>query len=240
MLLEKGSSAGALEWVEHGLALAEEKGRLHSEGFDLHRMRRGLLVELGRGDEVIAEVWAEFRAHPSAYTYTDLMKFVPDAERTLWHGKAIEAAEGADLQSLLHLLAETGEVDRLAVAVRRATDAGLEAVSHHVGEPAAAKLEEAHPDAAARLWSTQGLRIVHAKRSRYYEAALADFERAQRCYEAAGLLGEWQRIVAFVRAEHRRKRGFMDGFEEVVAGGGPSTRPSFLERAKVRWGEGGR
>ena len=135
-------------------------------------------------DEVIEQAWADFRAHPSAYTYADLMKFVPEAERAPWHGKAIEAAEGADIQSLLHLLAETGEVDRLAAAVRRATDAGLEGVSHHVGE--------------------------------------------------------WQRIVAFVRVEHRRKRGFMDGFEEVVAGGGPSQRPSFLERAKARWGEGDR
>ncbi len=240
MLREKGESAGALEWVERGLALAEEKGRLHSEGFDLRRMRRDLLVARGRGDEVIAEAWADFRAHPSAYTYADLMKFVPEAERALWHGKAIEAAEGADIQSLLHLLAETGELDRLAAAVRRATDAGLEGVSHHVGEPAAAKLEQAHPDAAARLWSTQGLRIVQAKRSRYYDTALADLERARRCYEAAGLPGVWQRIVAFVRVEHRRKRGFMDGFAEVVAGGGPSQRPSFLERAKARWGEGDR
>ena len=168
MLREKGESTGALEWVERGLALAEEKGRLHSDGFDLRQMRRDLLVALGRGDEVIAEVWTEFRAHPSAYTYADLMKFVPEAERALWHGNAIEAAEGADLHSLL------------------------------------------------------------------------DFERAQRCYEAAGLPGEWQRIVAFVRVEHRRKRGFIDGFEEVVAGRGPSQRPSFLERAKARWGEGGR
>ena len=239
ILIGKGEAGGALEWVERGLSLAKENGRLHSEEFDLRRMRRDLLVALGRGEEAIAEVWAEFRAHPSAYTYADLMKLVPEGDRALWHAKAIDAADSADLQSLLHLLAETVEVDRLAAAVRRATDAGLEGVSHHVGEPAAARLEEAHPDAAARLWSTQGLRIVQAKLSRYYDAALADFERARRCYDAAGLPGEWQRIVAFVRVEHRRKRGFMDGFEEVVAGGGPSQRPSFLERAKAR-GEGAR
>jgi hypothetical protein len=39
--------------------------------------------------------------------------------------------------------------------------------------------------------------------------------------------------------EHHRKTGFMSGFEEVVAGGGPSAKPMFLERAKARWSPGG-
>jgi hypothetical protein len=37
-----------------------------------------------------------------------------------------------------------------------------------------------------------------------------------------------------VRADHRRKVGFMAEFEELVAGAGPSAKPSFLERAKAR------
>jgi hypothetical protein len=39
-----------------------------------------------------------------------------------------------------------------------------------------------------------------------------------------------------VRADHRRKTGFMSGFEEVVAGLVPSKKRSFLERAKMCWG----
>jgi hypothetical protein len=39
-----------------------------------------------------------------------------------------------------------------------------------------------------------------------------------------------------VRAEHRRKTGFMSGFEEVVAGSDPSKKHSFLEHAKMCWG----
>jgi hypothetical protein len=35
--------------------------------------------------------------------------------------------------------------------------------------------------------------------------------------------------------KHHRKTGFMAGFEEIVAGSGPSEKPSFLERAKARW-----
>ncbi len=38
-----------------------------------------------------------------------------------------------------------------------------------------------------------------------------------------------------VRAEHHRKTGFISGFEELVAGGGPGARPTFLECAKARW-----
>jgi hypothetical protein len=79
------------------------------------------------------------------------------------------------------------------------------------------------------------MRIVNAKKSEYYEAALANFERAQHCFERAGLADQWQRIVKQMRLDHHRKVGFMTGFEEVVAGSGASRRPSFLQRAKARW-----
>jgi hypothetical protein len=46
---------------------------------------------------------------------------------------------------------------------------------------------------------------------------------------------EWRKLVQTIRSEHRRKTGFMAGFEELVAGSGPGQKPSFLERAKARW-----
>ena len=67
-------------------------------------------------------------------------------------------------------------------------------------------------------------------------AALSNFERARRCYEKAGLVADWHRVVSSVRSEHHRKTGFIPGFEQVVTGSGPSEKPSFLERAKARWG----
>lgn len=119
--------------------------------------------------------------------------------------------------------------------VRRSEDEALEHVSHHATEPAAKKLEKTHPDVAARLWCAQGLRVVNAKKSKYYGAALSNFERARCCFEKAGRTAEWQRVVEKVRSEHHRKTGLMAGFEEIVAGSGPSKKPSFLERAKERW-----
>jgi uncharacterized Zn finger protein len=96
-------------------------------------------------------------------------------------------------------------------------------------------LEKAHDDSAARLWRAMGIRIVSAGKSRYYQAALQNFERARRCYAKAGLEADWEQFVSQVRAAHHRKTGFMRGFEEVVTGSGPSQDPPFLERAKARW-----
>lgn len=163
------------------------------------------------------------------------MKYVPKGERAAWHEKAVEAAGGEDLDSLIELLLETKELERLADLVRRSKDAALEDASHYVTEPAAKKLERAHPGLAARLWRAQGVRIVKAGKSRYYDTALGNLERARRRYEKAGLAGEWRELVEKIRSEHRRKTGFMAGLEEIVAGSGPSERPSFLERAKARW-----
>jgi len=110
------------------------------------------------------------------------MKFVPKAGRTKWHEKAIEAAKGADLHSLMELLLETKELKRLADLVRRSKDSALEGLSHYATEPVAKKLEKTHPGIAARLWCAQGMRIVNAKKSKYYDAALSNFERAKACW----------------------------------------------------------
>ncbi len=133
----------------------------------------------------------------------------------------------------MDFLLATKEVDRLADLVRRTPDQTLEGLSHYAAEPVAKKLDRTHPDLAARLWRAQGMWIANAKKSKHYDAALANFERAKRCFERAGLTAE--KTVSQVRAEHQRKTGFMSGFEALVAGAGPSDEPSFLERAKARW-----
>ena len=83
------------------------------------------------------------------------------------------------------------------------------------------------------------MRILNAKKSRYYDAALSNFEDAQRCYERAGLAPAWDAAVGEVRDAHHRKTGFMADFERLVAGQGPGEEPSFLERARSRWASRG-
>lgn len=82
--------------------------------------------------------------------------------------------------------------------------------------------------------------ILVRKKSKAYEAALSHFEKAQSCYAQAGLATAWEALVAKIRAEHHRKLEFMGGFEKLLAGRGPSTAPSFLERARSRWAKRGR
>jgi hypothetical protein len=80
------------------------------------------------------------------------------------------------------------------------------------------------------------MRIVDRAKSKYYDAALSNFERARRCYERAGLAAEWAETVRHMRATHHRKTGFMSGFEALAVGPGRAGQPSFLDRAKKRWG----
>lgn len=227
--------AEALEWVERGISLGAKSPREWSASSDLADLQRDLLVKMGRGSEALSAAWADYCKSPSKFSYDDLMKFVPKPERGSWHEKAIEAAQTADLHSRIDLLFETKEFGRLADLVRATEDPALENLSHYTTEPVAKKLEQPHPDLAGRLWRAQGMRIINAGKSKYYDAALANFRRAKRCYERAGLVDAWNETVVRVRAEHRRKLGFMSGFERLVAGTAPSNEPTFLDRAKARW-----
>jgi hypothetical protein len=227
--------AGLAAWVDRGIALDKKTPRGSMAGYNLAKLKRELLKKLGREKEALNAAWAEFREFPNKYTYDDLMRFVPKAERASWHVKAIEAAKRAGLYSLMELLLETKEMDRLADLVRQTKDQALESLSHFITELVAKKIDKAHPDLAARLWRAQGMRIVNAKKSKYYAAALSNFESAKRCFERAGMVTEWVKMVCQVRTDHHRKTGFMSGFESLVAGAGPRDAPSFLERAKTRW-----
>ncbi|MGH7822518.1 MAG: DUF6880 family protein [Candidatus Binatia bacterium] len=233
MLQTRRKAAEALEWVERGLAL--EKKLSSFADHDLAKLRRDLLLELGRGEAAREAAWSDFEAHPSKYSYADLMRYVPKAERAAWHEKAMDAAAGADLRRLIELWLETKEIDRLIERLRKARDQELEGISHYATEPVAKKLGKRHPDVAAKMYRALGMRILKAKKSNYYDAALSNFEDARRCYQRAGLGARWEAVAREVRAEHYRKTGFMSRFEEVVAGTGPSAKPTFLERAKARW-----
>lgn len=234
MLQARRKTAEALAWVERGLTL-EKKRPSSSAAYELAKLERDLLSKLGRGDDALEAAWGEFKAQPSKYSYADLMRYVPNGENSTWHTKAMDAAAGADLRSLIELWLETKEIERLIERLRKARDEELEGISHYATEPLAQKLAKTHPDVAAKMYRALGMRILKAKKSKYYDAALSNFEDARGCYGRAGLGTNWESLVREVRAEHYRKAGFMRGFEEVVAGGGPSAKPTFLERAKARW-----
>src|ERR1017187_1991039 len=259
-ILVAGKPSQALEWVERGIDLDRNPPHGSAAGYDLARLQRELLARLGRGNEALDAAWAEYEKHPSKSCYADVMQFVPKGEGRVWHEKAMDAARGAELHSAMDLFVEAKEMERLADLVtprtrsarrsifveakemerladlvRGVTDQALEHVSHYATEPAAMKLEETQPGLAVRLWRAQGMRIVDGGKSKYYDAAVSNFERAKRCYVRAGLVAEWEETVRHVRSAHHRKTGFMPGFEAVATGAGHKEQRSFLERAKARW-----
>jgi tetratricopeptide (TPR) repeat protein len=224
----------ALTWVRRGLDL-DKRSSSGTGAYELAKLERELLWKLGRGVAALDAAWAEFNAHPHQYSYEELMRYVTKNERAAWHAKAMDAATGGDLPSLIGLWLETKEIDRLVGRLRTATDAEIEGLGHYTTEPVAKKLASSHPAIAARVYRALGMRILNAKKSKYYDAALSNFEDAKRCYEKAGLGTEWSHVVHAIRRDHYRKGGFMGRFEELVAGHAPSAKPSFLERAKARW-----
>jgi len=225
----------ALAWVERGLSLHRERPHESMAGHDLSKLKRELLAKLGRSDEALKAAWTEFQDSPNKYSYEELMRFVPNAERALWHTKAIDAAERGNLGSLIELLMETKETERLIRCLQEANDGALEGLSHVVTEPAAKRLAKTQPEVAAKVFRALGMRILNAKKSKYYDAALSHFEDAKNCFQRARMGQQWDAVVAEVRQAHHRKTGFMPGFERLVAGRGPRQEPSFLERARNRW-----
>lgn len=168
------------------------------------------------------------------------MRYAPKREATAWREKAMAVAEKqGELARVIEFWLRTGEIDRLVCRLRATSDTDLERLSRYVSEPAAGKLEKKHPDIAARLYRALGMRIVNAKKSQYYAAALRHFEQARDCYGRAGLGETWNALVTMVRREHHRKSAFIGGFECIVRNGGARAE-IFLDRARKRWDSGHR
>jgi len=231
----EGKIEDALSSVERGLLLDNKKPYASSAGHDLAKLKRELLANLGRQDEALADAWAEFQKTPSKYRYQELMSFAPEPARADWRAKALDVAEHGSLDSLIDLLVETKETDRLVRRLQDASDEVFEGLSHFATGPAAEFLAETHPGVAARLFRAMGMRILKAKKSKYYHEALENFEDAKNCYERANLGPEWEALVVEVYREHYRKVGFMPGFERLAAGLGPGQKLSYLDRARKRW-----
>ncbi|MGD0487823.1 MAG: DUF6880 family protein [Syntrophorhabdales bacterium] len=230
----------ALDWAERGLKIGRDGPSRSFAAFDLGEMKRALLVKLGRRREALESAWAEFQQCPSAVFYKVLMRHVSPKEKKSWHGKAMEAAEKSDLSSQIELWLELKELDRLASRLGRATNDELEGLSHYKSEPAARAFERSRPELAARLYRASAMRVVNAGKSKYYDAALANIERAKKCYTKADLHAEWEALAGDIRVRHRLKRGFITAFEQIASGNTRDKEPAFMERAKRRWPGKGR
>jgi hypothetical protein len=225
----------ALYWAERGLEIARSDQRGFMEESDLQQLQRALMAKLGRSEDALQSAWSEFEAYPSTFKYKDLMRYVPAEEKRAWHRKAMEVSEKGDLPSQIELWIKNKETERLVSRLRKVTDKQLEALSHYQAEPLARKLARSNPDIAAKVYRALCMRIVNAGKSKYYDAALDNIERAKQCYAKAGLDTEWEKVVADIRERHSRKWGFMGGFEDIVSSAPKRLESSFMDRAKSKW-----
>lgn len=235
MLKAKRKPVDALAWLERGIRMDKGGAFESGSGYRLAEMRRALLVKLGRGNEALDSAWAEFEAHPCGFTYEELIRYVPKAGRAAWHEKAMASTGRGDLASLIDLWLKVKEVARLAERLDCVPDSELEGLSHYATEPAAQRLAKTYPAVAAKVYRALCIRVLNAGKSKYYYAALSNLEEARRCYQLAGSDAQWKALVDEIRRDHRRKSGFMPGFELIVAGRRPRVEPSFLERARGNW-----
>ncbi len=111
----------ALSWIERGLEMARTDRRRYFEEHDLRKMKREILVMLGRSGDALQAAWSEFKAHPSTFKYKELMRYVPAKEKMAWHQKAMKASEKGDLSSQIELWVEEKESDRLVSRLRMAS-----------------------------------------------------------------------------------------------------------------------
>ena len=234
MLLSSGKPGEALKWVEKGLEIQSSAKVYRGSSHKLEPMKRDILTRLGRPEEALADAWQEFYNSPDEFTHEELLKHIPKEQRIKYHNRILEVISCAELEPAITLLLKLNEKKVLAERLRKISVSSLESLSHYTTEPGAKMLAEAYPDVAAKLYQAMGLRIVNAKKSKYYRAAISNFEQARHCYEKAGLESAWLELVEDVRNRHSRKYGFMPGFEQVVEGKGPGTKPSFMELAKKR------
>jgi uncharacterized Zn finger protein len=235
ILGSKGRWSEALDWVERGLALAATNGWQGSGSYRLESLKRELLRKLGKPQEALQSAWVAFEHHPDTFSYEELMRYVPRSDRAEWRRRALTAAAAGRLSDYMNLCVKLKEWLILAEKVLATAPETLEKISHYSSEPAADGLAKCQPAAAARLYTALGLRVVKAGKSQYYGAALRNLQSARECYQRSEQCGLWNALVARIRSEHRRKSGFMPGFERIVAGKAAALELSFVERAEQRW-----
>ncbi|HSF15652.1 MAG TPA: hypothetical protein VLK65_08870 [Vicinamibacteria bacterium] len=211
-----GDTRQALLWVQRGLQIELTSSRHDVSVYDLKDRERALLMVLGHPEEALARAWRDFEVRPHSFTYGELMRYVPDAERREWHERAMGRARRGDLTSSVELYLETRETERLIEHVTGVTEDALREVRPKVLRKAAERLQRDHAGVSARLYAALAMRIVGERNSKYYPLALSHLKKAKLCYEKAGLTPGWVALVEEVRSRHYRKSSFMPDFERIL------------------------
>ena len=232
---KKHRSQDALIWVDKGISLEKTDSWPNESSRDLGTLRRELLKDLGQQGDALESAWSEFKDYPSEFSYDELMKYISKKNRRHWHNRAIEEVKKASLPQTIELCTKTKEWQILAECIDACRHEDLESISHYTTNEAAQELEKKHPTEAAKIYRAMGMRIIKAKKSKYYAAAIDHFLKTKKLYLDNDRREEWLSLVENVRRDHYRQYSFIGGFEELVLGNYPESPESFEERARKRW-----
>ena len=227
----------ALDWVEKAIRLStvNTHGITYGVSDKLNQLRHRLLAQTGKANEVLQEIWTRYSRTPSPQLYKELLSFCPDSDKARWHEKAMAIVDHAPFDSVIPLLLEQEDTDRLVRRIENATDKELDNLSSLEAKKTAKLLSQLLPLSAARLFIGEAEKILDASRSRAYHYAIEYLEQARDCLVAAGKQDEWLNLATALEAEHSRKRNFIDPLQALIAGE-PSHKPSpFLEHVRRKW-----
>jgi hypothetical protein len=138
---------------------------------NLAGMRRALLKKVGRGQEAFNSTWAEFEKRPETSAYEELVRYVPEPDRSAWYERAMATAERGDLGSFIELCVKAKETDRFAKRLECTCDCDLEGLSHYVTEPAAPVVAKKHASVVAKVFRALCMHTLKGAKSKYYAAA---------------------------------------------------------------------
>ncbi|MFN3201550.1 MAG: DUF6880 family protein [Bradymonadia bacterium] len=233
---EGGDLRVALQWVDEGLALAQQTLSASSPTHGvLKTLQRVTLIDLGRWSEAVDIIWGDYDHQPTLDLYVALMSSLPVEERRRWRRRALTRARRDDLGVFIEIGLHAEALDALAAAVVEAGPDVIARLSHHVTEPVAVALSPEHPSAAALIYRALALRILDADRSAWYDAAVDHLRDARRCYLKADQAGVWSALVDYIRRAHGQKHPFMASFRAVLHGDPQADDTPFLDRAHDIW-----
>ena len=121
MEISRNHWAKALEWVQKGSALKATRNWHNADAYGLEQLKPEILRHLGRREDALALAWGDFEKNPNEFAFKQLMRYVPKQEKTVWHKRAMAAADKSDLDGFVFLCVKAKEWERLAQRVHSAT-----------------------------------------------------------------------------------------------------------------------
>ncbi|MBF0493198.1 MAG: hypothetical protein HQM15_10515 [Deltaproteobacteria bacterium] len=181
----------ALEWVERGLKC--HAGQNHHE-YELVRLRRKLMIKTGKRSDAVKDAWEKFEQCPSIHYFKDVLECAAKADKIELANKAMLLFEKADLRHAIEAFHEIGKTDLLICRIDRTQNADLKKLFYSTAIDVAKSIAKQFPSQSARLYVSQALVILDARKAKAYHHAHDYLHEAKILMERAGERESWLNV----------------------------------------------